>query len=160
MTTWAEATRDFFISWFYIRVVFARIELRSSQDGLSFKAELYDAVVSADAAQTITKGGVEFVGTYAPIAAPGMNGMWGVTAAGKIGKGNSTAFINGFRAYFNGNLAGARMAFFGEDETTGIQNLIPTLSEGEGAYNLQGQKVENLKKGQLYIKNGKKVVIK
>ena len=129
-------------------------------DAVSSTLSINDAVVSADAAQTITKGGVEFVGTYAPIAAPGMNGMWGVTAAGKIGKGNSTAFINGFRAYFNGNLAGARMAFFGEDETTGIQNLIPTLSEGEGAYNLQGQKVENLKKGQLYIKNGKKVVIK
>lgn len=128
-------------------------------DAVSSPIAIENAVVSAEA-QTITKGGVEFVGTYAPIAAPGMNGMWGVTAAGKIGKGNSTAFINGFRAYFNGNLAGARMAFFGEDETTGIQNLIPTLSEGEGAYNLQGQKVENLKKGQLYIKNGKKVVIK
>ena len=53
---------------------------------------------------------------------------------------------------------GLRMVF--DDETTGISNLTPTLSEGEGAvYNLSGQRVEKPAKG-LYIKNGKKVVIK
>ena len=47
-----------------------------------------------------------------------------------------------------------------EDETTGMRNLTPTLSEGEGAvYNLNGQKVQNAQKG-LYIVNGRKVVIK
>ena len=120
---------------------------------------IYSTYVGEENIKT-TQNGVVFQGTYAPIAAPGMNGMWGVTAAGKIGKGTSTAFINGFRAYFTGISAGARVVFFGEDETTSIKNLTPTLSEGEGVYNLQGQKVENLKKGQLYIKNGKKVVKK
>ena len=47
-----------------------------------------------------------------------------------------------------------------EDETTGMRNLTPTLSEGEGAvYNLNGQRVNSATKG-LYIINGKKVVIK
>ena len=45
-------------------------------------------------------------------------------------------------------------------ETTGIGNLTPALSKGEGAvYNLNGQRIAQPTKG-LYIVNGKKVVIK
>ena len=44
--------------------------------------------------------------------------------------------------------------------TTGIENLTPALSKGEGAvYNLAGQRVAQPTKG-LYIVNGKKVVLK
>ena len=47
-----------------------------------------------------------------------------------------------------------------DDGTTGIRNLSPALSEGEGVwYTLQGQRVAKPGKG-LYIRNGKKVVIK
>ena len=47
-----------------------------------------------------------------------------------------------------------------EDGTTSIKDLTPALSEGEGAwYTLQGQRVAKPGKG-LYIRNGKKVVIK
>ncbi len=47
-----------------------------------------------------------------------------------------------------------------DDETTGIENLTPALSEGEGAfYDLQGRRVAQPTKG-LYIKNGKKVIMK
>ena len=46
------------------------------------------------------------------------------------------------------------------DGTTSIKNLSPALSEGEGEwYTLQGQRVAKPGKG-LYIRNGKKVVIK
>ena len=49
----------------------------------------------------------------------------------------------------------------GDDETTGIESLTPTLSEGTGVtYDLQGQRVNSIQKGQLYIKNGKKYVAK
>ena len=49
----------------------------------------------------------------------------------------------------------------GDDETTGIESLTPTLSEGTGVtYDLQGQRVNSIKKGQLYIMNGKKYVAK
>lgn len=48
-----------------------------------------------------------------------------------------------------------------DDETTGIQNLTPVFTEGDGAvYDLQGRKVAQPTKGGLYIVNGKKVVIK
>ena len=44
--------------------------------------------------------------------------------------------------------------------TTGIEDLTPALSKGEGAvYNLAGQRVAQPTKG-LYIVNGKKVIIK
>jgi hypothetical protein len=49
---------------------------------------------------------------------------------------------------------------FEDGQTTGIESLTPVLSEGEGAvYDLQGRKVNNPKAG-LYIKNGKKVIMK
>ena len=56
--------------------------------------------------------------------------------------------------------AEARMSIVFDDEVTGIENLTPTLSEGEGAfYDLQGRRVAQPTKG-LYIMNGKKVMIK
>ena len=48
----------------------------------------------------------------------------------------------------------------GSDNTTGIENLTPILSESEGAvYNLNGQRVAQPTKG-LYIVNGRKVIVK
>jgi hypothetical protein len=47
-----------------------------------------------------------------------------------------------------------------DDGTTSIKDLTPALSEGEGVwYTLQGQRVAKPGKG-IYIRNGKKVVIK
>lgn len=49
------------------------------------------------------------------------------------------------------------MTVLGDDDTTGIESLTPTLSEGNGViYNLQGQRVTSIQKGQVYIMNGKK----
>ena len=50
----------------------------------------------------------------------------------------------------------------GDDETTGIQEASPKSSpEGKDLiYNLQGQKVTSIQKGQIYIVNGKKYVAK
>ena len=57
--------------------------------------------------------------------------------------------------------AASRMVMVFGDETTGVNSLTPNPSPiGDGSiYTLSGQRVENPKKG-LYIKNGKKVVIK
>ena len=44
--------------------------------------------------------------------------------------------------------------------STGIENLTPTLSQGEGAiYNLQGQRIKTLQKG-LNIVDGKKIYVR
>ena len=117
-------------------------------------------VISAKTeAKTVTFNNVSFVGTFERIDAPGMNGKWGVTAAGKIGVGNSSAYINGFRAYFEGELQNARLAVF-DDDVTGIRYLSADQLNNDAIYNLNGQRVETMKKGQMYIKNGKKMIRK
>ena len=66
------------------------------------------------------------------------------------------------KAYLSVSTVGVRQFIgFGDgNETTGIDNLTPTLSKGEGVYfDLQGRRVAQPTKG-LYIVNGKKVVVK
>ena len=53
----------------------------------------------------------------------------------------------------------APVFFSFDNETTGIENIQRTAGD-DRYYNLNGQHVENLKKGQIYIKNNKKVVVK
>ena len=76
--------------------------------------------------------------------------------------------MKAFRAYFDLATAGAEyedaeaaarvFMAFDEGITTGIGDLTPALSEGEGVhYNLKGQRVAQPSKG-LYIVDGKKVV--
>ncbi len=57
--------------------------------------------------------------------------------------------------------AGARGFVFQFEESTGIESLTPTNSNGEGSgyYNLSGQRVSKPTKG-LYIVNGKKIFVK
>ena len=75
----------------------------------------------------------------------------------------TTSFTVGANAaYLPANFDGSGARFFSlfDDDATGIQNLTPALSEGEGVvYNLRGQRVAQPTKG-LYIVNGKKVIIK
>ena len=54
------------------------------------------------------------------------------------------------------------MTVLGDDEATGIQEASPKSSpEGKDLiYNLQGQKVTSIQKGQIYIMNGKKYLAK
>ena len=72
----------------------------------------------------------------------------------------ATNTIEANRAYLTAEGAGARLAIsFGDNTTTGIGHVTaPSQSAGQ-AYNLQGQRVEKVKKG-LYIVNGKKIVMK
>ena len=78
-----------------------------------------------------------------------------------------TTTIKGYRAYFNffdlltdfeENYAEAPVFIFFDNETTGIKDLQRANGDGR-YYNLNGLHVTNVKKG-LYIKNGKKVVVK
>lgn len=116
--------------------------------------------LSATSAKSDSYGGATFQGTYAPIAAPGMEGKWGVTSEARIAEGTDEASIKGFRAYFElpDGVSGARLSFY--DDATGITTIIGADElNDDKVYNLGGQRVQNPKKG-LYIINGKKVVIK
>ena len=84
---------------------------------------------------------------------------------GEFQKCNTTNTVKPFRAYlkYKGTSPVRSLNFVVDDETitTEIDGLeIDTPVKVEGAYNLNGQKVENLKKGGLYIINGKKVIWK
>ena len=71
--------------------------------------------------------------------------------------------IKGLRAYFIVPASGvaARIHFIEENETTGIESIDngQLIMDNGAAYDLQGRKVQNPKRG-MYIINGKKVVIK
>jgi hypothetical protein len=118
--------------------------------------------VSADEANADTYGDATFQGTYAPIAAPDMEGMYGVVpSTGKIQKGSAKASLKGLRAYFE-LPAGTPVKELGisyEDDATGISQFVATPENG-AIYDLNGNKVKSLVKGQVYIMNGQKVLIK
>ena len=118
-------------------------------------------IASGDAtASSRSQGDAYFRGSYAPMAAGTLTGNYGVTSAGKIQKAGSGASLKGFRAYFDLPAAAAHpLSFY--DETTGITRVADAseLMNNGKVYNLNGQQVENAKKG-VYIVNGKKFVIK
>jgi len=103
--------------------------------------------------------GVNMVGTYTNIDAIDYDDY--VLSGTDLYRVNSTVSLKPFRAYFTiPGVSSARIAIGFDDETTGIKNLTPALSEGEGAvYDLQGRRVAQPTKG-LYIVNGKKVMVK
>lgn len=132
--------------------------------------------ISIDAAQpqTVTYGGVTFQGTYAPIAAPGMEGLYGIVpTTGRIQKGSDKASLKGFRAYFevSDGVDPANLSFSFDDGTiiTGIDDATlmdnGLLTTDSAIYDLRGRKVAEaghairLPKG-VYIQNGKKITVK
>ena len=136
-----------------------------------------DVTISSSTTATIVKDVVEFVPSINPTALTLNDKSYLFVSGGnKLTWASSGSSMKGFRAYFhilNNDIGNARffsMGFGDDDQTTGIINLTPTLSEGEGAwYDLSGRRVQNPAKG-IYIqrsvegrlqgKNGKKVVIK
>ena len=78
---------------------------------------------------------------------------------------DATRHMKAFRAFFDfddympeAETSSAPIFISFDGETTGIQNI--QIAGDDRYYNLNGQHVENLKKGQIYIKNNKKVVVK
>ena len=76
------------------------------------------------------------------------------------------AYMPANRAYLSttvdASAGGARLSVvFDDDVVTGVTDVRSKTEEGRGEYfNLKGQRVENPKKGGIYVKNGKKVIFK
>lgn len=101
------------------------------------------------------------IGIYSPKTISEDN-IYGVKANGAIAKGAKGSTIKGLRAYFIINSSSPAKINFGDDETTGIENIVtPTAINNQKVYNLNGQYVGNdlkaMPKG-MYIVNGKKVI--
>lgn len=119
---------------------------------VSFSSEKYDQY-----------GGAIFQGTFSPIAAPDMEGIYGVTPNGRIMKGSANASMKGYRAYFelptDEDTSKLVITVDGETVATGI-DAMEMLNELNGdIYDLQGRKVNHAQKG-VFIQNGKKVLVK
>ncbi len=107
---------------------------------------------------TATVGSATFTGVLKDGKAP--NGVYGFQSDKFVKTTSDDVSIKAFRAYLT-VAAGANelTAVFG-NESTGIRNLTPAVSQGEKVvYDLQGRRVAQPTKG-LYIINGRKVVLK
>ena len=138
---------------------------------------VFSNVTVEDPATTeVSFNGGEFVGNFAPLEITDANrkSIVLLAAGNKLGYAKTDRTIaNGkalgaCRAYFHipsisGNAQTARsfVLNFGEENvTTGIIEVnTNTTNKSEGAFNLQGRRIVNPKKG-LYIVNGKKIIIK
>ena len=100
----------------------------------------------------------DFVGTYAASTTIAEKDYF--ISNDKLWRSTGNTTIKGTRAYLKGKTADARIAEFsiGESETTGI-STIATQKADNAAYDMQGRRVETLKKG-VYVVKGKKVVVK
>ena len=129
-------------------------------------APIVDPTFSAVAIynEDVTKVGNDtytLIGTYSPKTINEDN-IYGVKANGAIAKGKKDTTIKGLRAYFIINNGIEAKINFGDDETTGIENIVtPNAISNQKVYNLNGQYVGNdlkaMPKG-IYIVNGKKVI--
>ena len=101
--------------------------------------------------------GVVMKGTYTNIAAVPTDDY--VLSGTNLYKVTSDVSLKPFRAYFTIPGAGVRLNIaFDDEETTAINSIANSQEQNANSYyNLQGQRVENPKKG-LYIVNGKKIV--
>lgn len=119
--------------------------------------------VDLAADEAVTKGNVfDFVGVYDRTDV--YAGDYFIQG-GKFVKASTENYVLPYRSYLKlkDTSAVARSIRFviGDNQVvTAINGLTIDATSTEGAYNLQGQKVEQLKKGGLYIINGKKVMVK
>ena len=124
---------------------------------LEFKKQALNTIYAT--AGSSIHDGVTFQGTYTAVGSSELSGCYGLTASGKIMKASATATMSGLRGYFKGVPAGARATFVA-DGTQGIRTISIDTTAPEGTYDLQGRRVEQLKRGGLYIINGKKAMVK
>ena len=113
----------------------------------------------------LSKSGATFQGTYAPVAAPDMEGKYGVVpSTGRIQKGSEKASMKGFRGYFTlpaSAPANVVATFFEADGTvTAIKDIRMLNAENGDIFDLSGRKVTGKAKAGVYIQNGKKIVVK
>lgn len=138
--------------------------IKTSQDIESFQA---DDVTLAGAVTDVEKKDVydtpgKFTGTFVASTIP-EDGLFINDNTFYYSTGKTK--VKAFRCWFELGAVLDKETDFGapvfisfDDETTGIKNVQQTTGDNK-YYNLSGQYVENPSKG-LYIKNGKKVVIK
>lgn len=110
-----------------------------------------------------------FIGTTAPTYLTQVNGDYtnfALSATYSDFRKIKTGIVPANKAYLpvlTSVISGgsARLAIiFDDDQTTTIQGVSVRKTAPDTYYNLKGQRVDNPKKGGIYVKNGKKVIFK
>lgn len=110
-----------------------------------------------------------FIGTTAPTYLTQVNGDYtnfALSAKYSDFRKIKTGIVPANKAYLpvpNTKIpaAEARLTFvFEDDQTTTIQGVSVRKTAPDTYYNMKGQRVDNPKKGGIYVKNGKKVIFK
>lgn len=136
--------------------------LMRSETGLN-EISLTDVEVEAiKETPSVVASELHFIGSYAKVDITNAEKNYVLSENTIYPVGENAATINPYRAYFQVDQEGEARALtlFIDGEVTGISELVKMSNEQQGqVYDLQGRKVEKTAKG-LYIKNGKKVVVK
>lgn len=73
----------------------------------------------------------------------------------------ANSYLDAYKCYLTTTAtAPALSVVFGDDETTSIATPKTTVTTNDRIYNLSGQEVKVLQRGGIYIKNGKKIIVK
>lgn len=132
--------------------------LRTSTAGTSY--EFTNRTLNNSSAIVEGTGDFDFVGSYEDEKT--LDDTDYFISNNTLYQSNGKSKVRGTRAYIHAKTSSARVAQFiieDEDQTTGIQSVKPVGLKDQPLYNLNGQRIENTKKG-IYIKQGKKIVIK
>lgn len=134
---------------------------------------LTDVTVEATPAtpNNVSINGATLCGTFSRVELSGNdydNAFYGFSngALAYIGA-NKTGYANTFRAYLKtpkGNLkpnSGASTIRFINESETAIENVKENKNvDNEAIYNLNGQRVSGMNANGIYVKNGKKIIVK
>lgn len=131
-----------------------------------------DVTIVNDPTPTTISGVVEFVPAINPVSMTADDKTTLFVAGGNsLTYPNTDGYMNGFRAYFHllGDAAASAASVksynmhFGDEDMTGIEKIedagLKSENLNDAIFDLSGRRVQNPTKG-IYIKNGRKVVIK
>ncbi len=112
---------------------------------------------------TSVNNSAKFQGTFAPMNSEELNGKLWMNAGGYLNEATEGVSLNGFRAFFEVAEGEEHVSYLtftnANGQVTSISSLNADKVSGK-AYNLKGQRVETMKKGNLYIIDGKKKLAK
>ena len=127
---------------------------------------LPNVTISSDEPKTLGKGNYSFVGVYSPKSFDEQASKVSlfINGSAKLSRPKANSTMKGMRAYFacaSEQAASAQLQLGGE--LTGVASIVSDVDEDGNIYNLNGvcigKDIKGLSKG-LYIKNGKKFVVK
>jgi uncharacterized repeat protein (TIGR02543 family) len=135
-------------------------------NGENIVSPVFEGVTVSNADTEVSFSGGSFIGNYSPFAITDENKstILLLSSGNKLGYSKKARTLGSCRAYFytpGDTPARSFILDFGDGETTGINSMSDVRSQkSDGWYDLQGRKVESTAQKGVYVKNGKKVVIK